>query len=315
MSHEERAAFSLERSGPSFIEWLDRMKGTSDGRNQATNAVLELQLTQLVDDMRADENLRATCFDIAFEALATCQDRVALAFNDMHTAALVARTQRPGTTEKAVIDIGVDMFLLDLVNEHAKAKINALDAAARARGTPRNNAEDVETMLIFQVGLRAALQPFGINVPVPVQAMAYAATAGVSPAELAAAADQIREVFETNEPLKAYLATWSPLVNFVKTNNADKFSELQAGFHERQEPLDERQEALDERQKALDKRLKDLGTPDESSANESQAIKSANVELEFEQAALMRGLASATAELKQALVSDVLNRHFPPAAG
>jgi E3 ubiquitin-protein ligase SspH2 len=311
MSHEERAAFSLERSGPSFIEWLDRMKETNDHRNEATSAVLELQLTQLVDDMRADANLRATCFDIAFEALATCQDRVALAFNDMHTAALVARTQRPGTTERAVIDIGVDMFLLDLVNEHAKAKINALDAAARARGIPRNNAEDVETMLFFQVGLRAALQPFGINVPVPVQAMAYAGSAGVSPAELAAAADQIRKVFETNEPLKAYLATWSPLVKFVETNNANKFSELQASFHERLE--------------ALDKRLEDLGTPNESTesesqanesaANESQANESAKLETEFEQAALMQGLASATAELNQALVSDVLNRSFPPAAG
>ena len=172
LSQEQRNVLSTDQGEPiehaaSFFEWLGRMRGTSDYRNEATRAGVEARLTQLIGDMRGDIQLRRTCFEIAFDALRECDDRVAVGFNQMHAVAMTARTLRPGIDEKTLIGIGIDMFVLDLVEKEARAKMVQLAAVAGARG------DEIETMLFFQTALRAPLAQAGINVPLPAQTMRY----------------------------------------------------------------------------------------------------------------------------------------------
>jgi hypothetical protein len=282
LSQEQRNALSTDQGQPvehaaSFFEWLDRMAGTSDCRNEATRAGLETRLTQLIGDMRGDIQLRRTCFEIAFDALRECDDRVAVGFNQMHAVAITARTLRPGIDEKTLIGIGIDMFVLDLVEKEARAKMVQLAAAAGAPG------DEIETMLFFQTALRAPLAQVGINVPLPAQTMRHRGAAGVSDPELVVAALRIRAVYHDGLSMPRFLVRWAPLLKYVESHCAEQVAEIEARYHTS---------------------LKQLGKQKKQNAiSDGQYLTGAN--------ALMNDLAHETKQVRERLLAQVVKRNLP----
>ena len=282
LSQEQRNVLSTDQGEPiehaaSFFDWLDRMAGTSDCRNEATRAGLEARLTQLIGDMRADIQLRRTCFEIAFEALRECDDRVAVGFNQMHAVAMTARTLRPGIDEKTLIGIGIDMFVLDLVEKEARAKMVQLRAMAGRPG------DEIETMLFFQTALRAPLAQVGINVPLPAQGMLFRHVAGVSDQELGSAAQRIRAVYQDGLSMPRFLVRWAPLSKYVESHCAEQVAAIEARYQTS---------------------LKQLGKQKKQNAiSEGHYLTGAN--------ALMNDLAQETKQVRQRLLVQVVKRNLP----
>jgi len=266
----------------SFFTWLDRMRETADFRTD--QAGLEARLGLLIDDLLADAELRKSCFAIAFDALATCGDNVALGLNNMYPVIEVAKVLRPGVTEKDVIKIGVDMFVLDVVTRHGQKKIAELAEEARVNGVQRENPEDVETMLFFQTALRTRLEPVGIRFNLPVQDMRYAGSASVSSEELDAAATQIRQEVQDRQRIVAFLSTWTPLQKFVEKEHAQQFDAVTEKF-------------------SAD--LERMGEEAASSGEESAYLEAA--------AQMPEAVAKERLALRQKLVDALLQEHFAPA--
>jgi Leucine-rich repeat (LRR) protein len=310
LSSQEVAALSHDDEGTqiehadSFFDWLDKQKETAQYQNVDTRPALEDSLRLLIADMRGDVELRRTCFSIAAEALTSCGDRITVGLNQMHEAALIARTLRPGIDEKTVIGIGIDMFVLKLVDTEARAKITQLNddriarlrGQANARGVPLTAedirdggwGEDVETILFFQTRLQALLAPDGINVPVPARGMLYDRCAGVSEADLAAAADRIRTTYHDGRSLTKFLTEgFASLPAYIEREYADQLTAAEAPFRAGLEDLEA----------------------------QSEAGKINDGDYDTGMRTVMKDLEAAKTRLRQQLLQDVIKRHFgPPAA-
>lgn len=228
LADHERPALAMAADGrpidnaESFFSWLERIRETRDYMIPAYRPVLRRQLQQLIEDLRIDESLRRTCFDIAADALASCEDRVALALNDMHLATINAKALREGMEAPALVDLGRRRFALDLVNRCAWEKIATL------RGT-----EDIEVILAYQTALRAPL-----DLPLLTADMHYRGVSGVRDEDLAAAERQIRGTLADGHSLKDFLLQWPPLRQFVQRRETERLSASDDGFYELLEKLD-----------------------------------------------------------------------------
>jgi len=243
ISPEARRALSMDKQGQpirhaaSFFSWLDRtMSETKDGRDPTTRALLTKQLDDLVKDLLedvrlGDSDLRALCFTIADDALVSCGDGAVHGVNDMHVAIMNAKALRVGVDEKTLIGLGIDKFVLALIENEAQQKIAEL---ARNSGRP---GDEVETRLFFQTQLREPLAHSGIAVPLPVQGMLFAGAAGVSGSDIVAAAGRISKAYHDGHSKAEFLAEWPPLTRYVENTCTDKFAAVIEKFGARGETL------------------------------------------------------------------------------
>ncbi len=201
---------------PSFFAWLERMATTQDYLNASHRPALESQLGGLIQDLRADESLRRTCFAIADEAVTSCDDRIALALNDMHLAAINARAVRDEIDAPTLVALGRSMFAMELVNRHARDAIAALPGR-----------EDIEVMLHFQTALRERF-----DLPVQTQGMLYRGVSGVTDADITLAENRILDTLTDGHSLKDFLLSWPPLHSFIERMHAATFGQLESTFHE-----------------------------------------------------------------------------------
>ena len=256
------------------------MRETSDYSNLATRPAVEARLLRLIEDMQGDMELRQTCFRVAYEALRECGDRIAVGFNQMHAVALTATTLRPGVDEKTLVGLGIDSFVLALIEGEARAKLAELARVAGARG------EEIETVLFFQTELRAPLAQAGINVNLATQTMRYAGASGVSAQELASAAHRISTAYHDGRSMRNFLAEWPPLVKYVGTTYAAQLNEVEQDFRTRLEEVEL--------------------AHDQGAINESDYLTRSNQ--------VMKGLSDAQQQMRQQLMADVLNRNLAPAS-
>ena len=164
----------------SFAGWLSRLRNTPDFENAASRSRICERVGALLSAMNGDEILRETCFHIAHEATAACDDTVALGLNLFDMAVQDRRAERGELDEHALLDLGRGLFRMAQLEKIAEEKVRAL---AGGRHAP----DPVEVHLAFQAGLRVRLQ-----LPVSVATMRFPRLTPVSARELELAAAQVQ---------------------------------------------------------------------------------------------------------------------------
>ena len=163
-----------------FAGWLSRIRNTPDFENAASRSRICERVGALLSAMNDDEMLRETCFHIAHEATATCDDTVALGLNLFDMAVQDRRAERGELDERALLDLGRGLFRMAQLEKIAEEKVQALAGGQHA-------PDPVEVHLAFQAGLRDRLQ-----LPVSVATMRFPRLTPVSARELELAAAQVQ---------------------------------------------------------------------------------------------------------------------------
>lgn len=184
-----------------FSLFLDKLSATLSGRN----SIFLQQIRTWLDQLAIDGDLRAHIFQVANDALGSCEDRVALTFNTMKKESINLDVQRGKYDDQldVLIVLARQMFHLDQLEKIAYKKIASLKTAMHANGNDETEIDEIEIYLAYQVKLREILQ-----LPLDISAMFFS-TPYVTQAELDAAAKQIIETEKTD--FLHYLSTeWSP---------------------------------------------------------------------------------------------------------
>lgn len=184
-----------------FSLFLDKLSTTFSGRSSAFLHQVRTWLEQL----SVDDDLRTHVFQVARDALGSCEDRVVLTLNTMKKESINLDVQRGRYDDQldTLITIARQMFRLDQLEKIAYNKVKSLESEINAIGDGNENEiDEIEIYLSYQVNLRDRLQ-----LPLDVSAMFF--SSDVTPAEFDAAAKQIIEDEKTN--FLHYLSTeWSP---------------------------------------------------------------------------------------------------------
>ena len=184
-----------------FSLFLDKLSATLSGHS---SGFLQ-QVRTWLDQLAIDDDLRAHIFQVASDALGSCEDRVALTFNTMKKESINLDVQRGKYDDQldVLIALARQMFHLDQLEKIAYKKIASLKAAMHANGDDETEIDEIEIYLAYQVKLREILQ-----LPLDISAMRFF-TPHVMQAELDAAAKQVIDAEKTD--FLHYLSTeWSP---------------------------------------------------------------------------------------------------------
>lgn len=185
------AAINGEANAPVFSKFLDHLKHTVSAHSllEFNNQVAEW-LIRLADSPQ----LRELSFAVALEATTSCEDRVALNWNEMQKAELLYQVETGGYDAKVpeLIAIAREMFRLERLEEIARERLSGLKFK-----------EELEVYLGFQTALREALK---LTVLTP--KMQFFGCAQITKEELAWAESSVKKT-ENNE-FSAWFAQWAP---------------------------------------------------------------------------------------------------------
>jgi hypothetical protein len=150
--HEEGAAqaqqkwsvFEKEDGAAQFSQFLNRLRRTV---NYASPAFKQAVLTWLAE-LATKPDLRSRIFLISADALASCEDRVSLAFNDMKKAQIANDVEEGQYDHRLpeLVTLARQMFRLD-----------ALENIARKKAESLRFVDEIEVYLAYQVMLHDAL--------------------------------------------------------------------------------------------------------------------------------------------------------------
>lgn len=153
------------------------------------------QVCAWLNQLLIDSELRARTYELATDALSTCEDRVALSLNSMFQLALsigVERGQYDDQLEQ-VIELARGMFRLEVLEKIAREKTRSLQAT-----------DEIEVYLGYQVQLREKL-----NLPATVPQMRFFQASDISVRDLQHAERRVR--FEEQHSFIYFLSThWDP---------------------------------------------------------------------------------------------------------
>jgi hypothetical protein len=184
-------AIESEAHSQDFAQFLDRLSYTpcfQDG-------VFRASMLSWLDGLAADNELRAHVFQVAMDALGSCDDRVLLALNTMKKEGLaldICRGKYDHDLKKLMV-VAKQMFRLDMLEKIAYEKAAALP-----------DADEVEVYLAYQTKLREEL-----DLPLDIASMSFFDISGVAEIDLEWARQFIKQAEE--QQFKKYLANeWAP---------------------------------------------------------------------------------------------------------
>lgn len=149
--------------GAKLVEFLKRLKGTADYKEERTRGNVIVRVDQMLQDACGNKQFRDQMFTAIHSALTTCDDKVQYAFNDIEIYWKLFCGPPLSDVEFAKLLIGVRR--LKLVNEFAKHQI-----ATRGLG------DHVEVYLGYQLALRERL-----SLPLSMEGILYPDMSGATP--------------------------------------------------------------------------------------------------------------------------------------
>jgi hypothetical protein len=238
LSPDRRTALCTDHFGQpilysgAFCHWLNRMAQTRDYLTESTRPAVMESLEELVSSLTAqDTALRERCFLLANEALATCNDNVADALNDMHALVFDAAFNPAGKTEEEIFTLGRRFFAFDLVDRHT---VNYLKSCRR-NGRPHR--EEVEVRLAFRLALKSRFQ-----LPIQSQSMLYAPSANLTTADFDTAHGEVQAGIDDVAQFAQFMRQWSPLTRYAQHRFASDIGMVHQRFELRGQMLEERSE-------------------------------------------------------------------------
>ncbi|QXH54824.1 NEL-type E3 ubiquitin ligase domain-containing protein [Pseudomonas maumuensis] len=206
-----------------FFDLLEGLLQTHDCQFHDSARNLALRVLALMKAMGESDALRQEIF--ANSSQLTCQDSVALRFSDLEVRLLLARAQetaQQGDQERALLRLGRRLWRLEAVDDIALADIQA----RRADG---GNPDQIEVALAYRVALRGDL-----DLPMETHGMLFREVSGVDRQRIERARAQVLEA-ETGERLAASLVDREFWRTHLRNAHAQRFTALDAPFHERLE--------------------------------------------------------------------------------
>lgn len=208
-----------------FFTLIERLMETADFQHVTGARFLAGRVLAMMRAMAHSTELCQELFSNA--AQLTCQDSVALRFDDLETRLLVWRAQgqaATGSQERRLLRLGRQLWRLEEVD-----RIALRDIQERQLGG--SDPDQIEVVLAYRVALREALE-----LPLQTQGMSFRPIAGVDARRIARARNLVLR-HETGERLASSLIDRAFWQTHLRNAYPARFDALNAPFHERLEVL------------------------------------------------------------------------------
>ncbi|EFW9207810.1 T3SS effector E3 ubiquitin-protein ligase IpaH9.8 [Shigella boydii] len=198
-------AFEHEEHANTFSAFLDRLSDTVSARN--TSGFRE-QVAAWLEKLSASAELRQQSFAVAADATESCEDRVALTWNNLRKTLLVHQASEGlfDNDTGALLSLGREMFRLEILEDIARDKVRTL-----------HFVDEIEVYLAFQTMLAEKLQ-----LSTAVKEMRFYGVSGVTANDLRTAEAMVRSR-EENE-FKDWFSLWGPWHAVLKRTEADRWA-------------------------------------------------------------------------------------------
>ncbi len=194
-----------------LVRYLGRLTSTADYQNQATRPVLAQRVMAITALLTGSDRIRDEAMDHIHHALASCDDRIILALDDLDTMQLLDSAERKAFAGNAdeLRELGLQMMRLDEVKRIARDHMKTLKWV-----------DEIEVELAFQIGVRQQLA-----LPGSTQHMIFRRCAKVSDQDIANAVNQVN-THCSDDNLQAYLAQWDPWQKYLRRQEVPTFDQL-----------------------------------------------------------------------------------------
>ncbi|ACD54257.1 T3SS effector E3 ubiquitin-protein ligase IpaH9.8 [Escherichia coli] len=206
-------AFEHEEHANTFSAFLDRLSDTISARN--TSGFRE-QVAAWLEKLSASAELRQQSFAVAADATESCEDRVALTWNNLRKTLLVHQASEGlfDNDTGALLSLGREMFRLEILEDIARDKVRTL-----------HFVDEIEVYLAFQTMLAEKLQ-----LSTAVKEMRFYGVSGVTANDLRTAEAMVRSR-EENE-FKDWFSLWGPWHAVLKRTEADRWAQAEEQKYE-----------------------------------------------------------------------------------
>jgi hypothetical protein len=207
-ANPERSTSSDVHANPqqltSFLDFLGRLRSTADFQNINSRPLLAQRIVGLTNQLTTSESLAAVCHERIGQALESCGDRVIWAMNQLELTVRVHQATQGGAPEQELRDLGRSLLRLQVVHQHAAAKVATLRVV-----------DPIEVYLVYETRLA---QPLGL--PLSTQGMLYEHFSNITDADLRAASQAAKQADADPRQVEAYLATWEPWQGLLRRQQA-----------------------------------------------------------------------------------------------
>lgn len=223
-----------------FSAFLGRLRETQEYQHPPTRPQFQQRVRRLIEDCQnqALTEFRDTCLALAQEAVATCGDRVALAFLDMETQAQLGRIERAvlaGTFDQSPADLAAQGKRFYQLSELRK---EAIDKSATL-----NLVDQIEVHLGYITALSREF-----NLPVQMETMLYPRHTNIDETDIGRARTRLSQD-ENSNGLVAFLSNFSPMDRYLARTHPADYESISSMVDER---LETRKAELYSRLEALD---------------------------------------------------------------
>ncbi|MES2832992.1 MAG: NEL-type E3 ubiquitin ligase domain-containing protein [Pseudomonadota bacterium] len=209
------------RGAAVFAEFLENLFYTGEYRDARTRPAMEKRVIDLMHELYKSSKLRKTCFAIATEASESCEDRVALALNDMSLALVDRLAEKGRYTEADLLDMGRGLFRLHILDGLAAKHVVEQEKRYAANPILENKVDPIEVRLAFHTMLAEQL-----SLPGVAREMKYLYDSKLEPADLDEAVHRITLLENTGAHVK-HLVTWSPWVKVLQQHYPHDFADFE----------------------------------------------------------------------------------------
>lgn len=206
-------AFEREEHANTFSAFLDRLADTVSARNAQG---FRQQVSAFLEKLSTSAELRQQSFAVAADATESCEDRVALTWNNLRKTLLVHQASEGlfDNDTGALLSLGREMFRLEILEDIARDKVRTLSFV-----------DEIEVYLAFQTMLAEKLQ-----LSTAVKEMRFYGVSGVTENDLRTAEAMVRSR-EENE-FTDWFALWGPWHAVLKRTEADRWAQAEEQKYE-----------------------------------------------------------------------------------
>lgn len=207
---------NLEENADHFSNFLSRL---AEGISAKTSPGFKNKVVTWLHRLADSAELREKTFALAQEATATCEDRVALNFNEMQKFAIVENVERGEYDQNlpTLVDVGRQMFCLDKLAKIASDKVKTL-----------RSVDEIEVYLAFQVQLRDVL-----HLEDWVDSMRFFKFSSVTKEDLNRAAAQVMAAQDAH--FASWFAQWTPWKEVIKRLDGALYDTVMNAFRDEME--------------------------------------------------------------------------------
>jgi hypothetical protein len=195
-----------ESNASSFARLLNRLGETAEAKNADSRPLLTSRIGDVLHELGDSSELRAFCFALAEDALATCGDSVALGFEYIEDAIIDHKAERGDLLEPALLNLVKQKFRQSVVENIAMEKIASL-----------RTVDAVEVHLAYRTQLKEIL-----DLPGKSNDMLYFFASGVSTRDLKLAQARVQSL-ELGHQMQDFICEYLPWKSHLKRTHAHVF--------------------------------------------------------------------------------------------